>query len=65
RASTNGRAKNVRLATWDTFGRLSIPHIASTYKRRARAVWYATECMGAPTVNGAIVVRKRRPHTAV
>ncbi|KAJ7737519.1 hypothetical protein B0H16DRAFT_1325909 [Mycena metata] len=65
RASTNGRAKNVRLATWDSFGRLSISRIASIYQRRARAVWYTTECMGAPTVNGVIVVRKRRPHTAV
>ncbi|KAJ7687731.1 hypothetical protein B0H17DRAFT_1160422 [Mycena rosella] len=65
RAATNGRANNVRLATWDIFGQLSIPRIASTYKRRAPAVWYATECMGAPTVNGAVVVRKRRPHTTV
>ncbi|KAJ6471022.1 hypothetical protein C8R45DRAFT_1165764 [Mycena sanguinolenta] len=65
RASTNGRAKNVRLATWDTFGKLSIPLIGGTYKRRARAVWYITESMGAPTANGAIVIRKRRPHIAV
>ncbi|KAJ7113608.1 hypothetical protein C8R44DRAFT_881891 [Mycena epipterygia] len=65
RASTNGRAKNIRLATWDALGRVSIPVIAATYKRRFRAVWYATECMGAPTVNGVTVVRKRRPHTTV
>ncbi|KAJ7725277.1 hypothetical protein DFH07DRAFT_783024 [Mycena maculata] len=45
RASTNGRAKNVRLATWDTFGKLSILLIGATYKRRARAVWYTTECI--------------------
>ncbi|KAJ6610317.1 hypothetical protein B0H10DRAFT_2293130 [Mycena sp. CBHHK59/15] len=56
RATTNGRAKNVRLATWDAFGRVSIPRIASAYKRRAPAAWYATEGMGAPT---------RRPHNAV
>ncbi|KAJ7105862.1 hypothetical protein C8R44DRAFT_715216 [Mycena epipterygia] len=65
RATTNGRAKNVRLATWDAFGRVSIPLIASAYKRRAPAVWYATERMGAPTVNGITVLRKRRPHNAV
>lgn len=65
RASSNGRAKNVRLATWDDFGKVSIPWIAETYRRRAPAVWYITECMAAPTVNGAIVVRKRRPHPTV
>ncbi|KAJ7759727.1 hypothetical protein DFH07DRAFT_740983 [Mycena maculata] len=65
RAATNGRAKNVRLATWDAFGRVSIPAIASVYKQRAPALWYATEGMGAPTVNGATVLRKRRPHNAV
>ncbi|KAJ7089959.1 hypothetical protein C8R44DRAFT_957834 [Mycena epipterygia] len=65
RASTNGRAKHVRLATWNDLGRVSIPWIAGTYKRRARGVWYITECMGAPTVNGAIVVRERRPHPTI
>ncbi|KAJ7828287.1 hypothetical protein B0H13DRAFT_1656399, partial [Mycena leptocephala] len=45
--------------------RVSIPVIGSTYKRRARALWYATEGMGAPTMNGATVLRKRRPHNAV
>ncbi|KAJ7130913.1 hypothetical protein C8R46DRAFT_1235915 [Mycena filopes] len=65
RASTNGRAKSIRLATWDAFDRVSIPRIASTYKRRARGLWYVTECCGAPTMNGATVLRKRRPHNAV
>ncbi|KAJ7108584.1 hypothetical protein C8R44DRAFT_937639, partial [Mycena epipterygia] len=65
RASTNGRAKHVRLATWNNLGRVSIPWMAGTYKRRARGVWYITECMGAPTVNGAIVVRERRPHPTI
>ncbi|KAJ7867127.1 hypothetical protein B0H13DRAFT_2236750 [Mycena leptocephala] len=65
RASTNGRAKNIRLATWDAFGRVSIPVIGATYKRRAPALWYATEGMGAPTINGVTVLRKRRPHNAV
>ncbi|KAJ6617040.1 hypothetical protein B0H10DRAFT_1948722 [Mycena sp. CBHHK59/15] len=65
RASRNGRAKNVRVATWNDFGRLSIPWMAGTYKRRARAFWYLTECAGAPTVNGAIIIRKRRPHPTV
>ncbi|KAJ7782623.1 hypothetical protein B0H16DRAFT_1255415, partial [Mycena metata] len=65
RASTNGRAKNIRLATWDAFGRVSIPRIASTYKRRARGLWYVTECCGAPTMNGVTVLRKRRPHNMV
>ncbi|KAJ7157224.1 hypothetical protein C8R46DRAFT_1165604 [Mycena filopes] len=65
RASTNGRAKNIRLATWDVFDRVSIPRIASTYKRRARGLWYVTECCGAPTMNGVTVLRKRRPHNAV
>ncbi|KAJ7784967.1 hypothetical protein DFH07DRAFT_726168 [Mycena maculata] len=65
RAATNGRAKNVRLATWDAFNRVSIPVIASTYKRRARALWYATEGIAAPTINGVTVLRKRRPHIVV
>ncbi|KAJ6631665.1 hypothetical protein B0H10DRAFT_1772569 [Mycena sp. CBHHK59/15] len=65
RASTNGRAKHVRLATWGDLGRVSIPWMAGTYKRRAPGVWYITECMGAPTVNGATVVRVRRPHPTV
>ncbi|KAJ6478358.1 hypothetical protein C8R45DRAFT_1157217 [Mycena sanguinolenta] len=65
RASTNGRAKNIRLATWDDIGRVSIPWIAGTYKRRAPGVWYITECMAAPTMNGAVVIRVRRPHPTV
>ncbi|KAJ7602744.1 hypothetical protein DFH06DRAFT_1351097 [Mycena polygramma] len=65
RASSKGRAKDVRLATWDDFGKLSIPAIAATYKRRAPAVWYITECMGGPTANGVVVVRKRRPHPTI
>ncbi|KAF7293112.1 hypothetical protein MKEN_01468500 [Mycena kentingensis (nom. inval.)] len=68
RASANARtqkAKQVRLVTWDSLGQLSIPTIADAYKRRAPAVWYATERMGAPTVQGVTVLRKRRPHTAV
>ncbi|KAJ7635908.1 hypothetical protein B0H17DRAFT_1279587 [Mycena rosella] len=65
RASTNGRAKLIRSATWDDLGRVSIPWMAATYKRRTRAGWYVTECMGAPTVNGAIVIRWRRPHPTV
>ncbi|KAJ7044739.1 hypothetical protein C8F04DRAFT_941959 [Mycena alexandri] len=65
RASTNGRAKSIRLATWDTLGRVSIPRIASIYKRHARGLWYVTECCGAPTMNGVTVLRKRRPHNAV
>ncbi|KAJ7086259.1 hypothetical protein C8R44DRAFT_545512, partial [Mycena epipterygia] len=62
RASTNGRAKNIRLATWNDLGRVSIPWMATTYKRRAPAVWYITECMGAPTANAAVVIRTRRLH---
>ena len=46
RASTNSRAKNIRLATWDAFGRVSIPRIASTYNRRASGLWYVTERCG-------------------
>ncbi|KAJ7847450.1 hypothetical protein B0H14DRAFT_2357176 [Mycena olivaceomarginata] len=65
RASTNGRAKNIRLATWDDLGRVSIPWMATTYKRRAPGIWYITECMAAPTVNKAIVVRTRRPHPTI
>ncbi|KAJ6448963.1 hypothetical protein DFH09DRAFT_965878, partial [Mycena vulgaris] len=65
RASTNSRAKNVRLATWHIFGRVSIPTIGVTYKRRSRAVWYATECLGAPTLDSITVLRKRRPHPTV
>ncbi|KAJ7685894.1 hypothetical protein B0H17DRAFT_1204590 [Mycena rosella] len=65
RASTNGRAKLIRSATWDDLGRVSIPWMAATYKRRTRAGWYVTECMGAPTVNGAIIIRSRRPHPTV
>ncbi|KAJ6565361.1 hypothetical protein B0H10DRAFT_1085922 [Mycena sp. CBHHK59/15] len=60
RAGTNGRAKNIRLATWDAFGRVSIPRIASTYKRRASGLWYVTECCGAPTMNGVTVLRNYR-----
>jgi hypothetical protein len=51
-ASTNGRAKLACLATWDDLGRVSIPRMAMTYKRCAPGVWYITECMGMPTVNG-------------
>ncbi|KAJ6615998.1 hypothetical protein B0H10DRAFT_1949475 [Mycena sp. CBHHK59/15] len=65
RASTNGRAKYICLATWNHLGRVSIPWMAGTYKRRARGVWDITECMGAPTVNGAVVIRTRRPHLTV
>jgi hypothetical protein len=65
RASTNGRAKHVRVATWNDLGIVSIPWMAGTYKWRARAFWYITECAGAPTVKGAIVIRKRRPHPTV
>ncbi|KAJ7358615.1 hypothetical protein DFH08DRAFT_687669, partial [Mycena albidolilacea] len=61
RASTNGRAKNIRLATWEDLGRVSIPWMVTTYKQCAPGVWYITECMAAPTVNKAIVVRTRRP----
>ncbi|KAJ7768603.1 hypothetical protein DFH07DRAFT_1007816 [Mycena maculata] len=64
-ASTNGRAKNIRLATWNDLGRVNIPWMATAYKRRAPGVWYITECMGAPTVNGAIVLRTRRPHPTI
>ncbi|KAJ7458253.1 hypothetical protein FB451DRAFT_1406554 [Mycena latifolia] len=69
RASTNGRAKKVRLATWDTLGRVSIPFIATTYKRRSRAVWYATECMGTSWGNQFIdalpkPLRQRLPCTS-
>ncbi|KAJ7687522.1 hypothetical protein B0H17DRAFT_1136251 [Mycena rosella] len=38
RASTNGRAKNIRLVTWDEFSQLTIPRIAGRYKFRARAL---------------------------
>ncbi|KAJ6628087.1 hypothetical protein B0H10DRAFT_2209762 [Mycena sp. CBHHK59/15] len=65
RASTNGRAKYICLATWNHLGRVSISWMAGTYKRRARGVWDITECMGAPTVNGAVVIRTRRPHPTV
>ncbi|KAJ7187587.1 hypothetical protein GGX14DRAFT_580947 [Mycena pura] len=65
RASTNGRAKHIRVATWNNLARASTPWMAGMYKRRAPAVWYITECMGAPTVKGAIVVRKRRPHPTI
>ncbi|KAJ7501869.1 hypothetical protein B0H11DRAFT_2188720 [Mycena galericulata] len=58
-------AKHVHLATWDDLGRVSIPWVAETYKRRESGVWYITECMGAPTVKGAIVVRTRRPYPTV
>ncbi|KAJ7680071.1 hypothetical protein B0H17DRAFT_1232529 [Mycena rosella] len=37
RASTNGLAKLIRSATWDDLGRVSIPWMAATYKRRTRA----------------------------
>ncbi|KAK7050355.1 hypothetical protein R3P38DRAFT_2604844 [Favolaschia claudopus] len=65
RASTNGRAKHVRVVTWEDLGRVSIPWMAQTYQRRAPGVWFITECMGAPTEKGVIVVRVRRPHPTV
>ncbi|KAK7015808.1 hypothetical protein R3P38DRAFT_3321613 [Favolaschia claudopus] len=65
RASTNGRAKDVRLATWEDLGQVSILDMASTYKRRAPGVWYITECMAAPKVGGVIVQRTRRPHPPI
>ncbi|KAJ6628127.1 hypothetical protein B0H10DRAFT_1747918, partial [Mycena sp. CBHHK59/15] len=65
RTSTNGWAKYICLATWDHLGRVSIPWMAGTYKQRARGVWDITECMGAPTVNGAVVIRMRCLHPTV
>src|SRR5258705_4102651 len=32
RASTNGRGKNVRVATWEDFGKFSIEEISGKYK---------------------------------
>lgn len=65
RASTNGRAKNVRVITWEDLGKFSIATLAEKYKKRAPLVWYLTESMAGTRKNGIIVVRERRPHTTV
>ncbi|KAJ7656213.1 hypothetical protein B0H17DRAFT_1265188 [Mycena rosella] len=65
RASTNRCARYIHLATWDHLGRVSIPWMARNYRRRASGAWYITECMGAPTYNGAIVICQRCLHPTV
>jgi hypothetical protein len=65
RASSNGRGKNVRVATWDDLGKYSISELAAKYKRRAPLAWYLTEEMAAPRKNGVIKMRTRRPHPTV
>ena len=63
RASTNGRAKNVQVATWE-HTRFTIQELIHKYSQD-ELIWHLTECMTAPRVKGKAVVRKRRPHPAV
>ncbi|KAF8057175.1 hypothetical protein FPV67DRAFT_1566211 [Lyophyllum atratum] len=51
--------------TWEDLGKFSIPTLAKKYKKRAPLTSYLTESMAAPRKNGMVIVRQRRPHTAV
>jgi hypothetical protein len=63
RASSNGRGKAVRVATWDDLA--SITDLAAKYKTRAPLAWYLTEEMAAPRKGRVIKIRVRRPHPTV
>ena len=63
RATTNGRAKDVRVATWG-HTRFTIQELIEHYSKD-ELIWHLTECMTAPRIKGKVVVRKRRPHPAV
>lgn len=65
RASTNGRAKNVRVVTWDDLGKFTIGGLAEKFARRAPLVFYLTEAMAAPRKKGVVMVRTKRPHPMV
>ena len=65
RASSNGRRKNVRVATWDDLARYNISDLAAKYKQRAPLAWYLTEEMAAPRKGKVIKIRARRPHPTV
>ncbi|KAF7971926.1 hypothetical protein HWV62_19447 [Athelia sp. TMB] len=65
RASTNGRAQNVQLVTWDAVNKLSIDILAKTFARRAPLAFFMTEWMAAPREHGEVVLRSRRPHPVI
>lgn len=66
RASTNGRARDVDVASWEKIMQgLSIPAIAKKYETRSPVAWYLSEMMAAPTKGGVIVHRQRRPHRTI
>ncbi|KZP25483.1 hypothetical protein FIBSPDRAFT_950189 [Athelia psychrophila] len=66
RATTNGRAKNVRLATWKDYGKLSMTAIGEKYRLRENLVYYLVEAMAGPRDHDRnTIVRERCPHTNV
>ncbi|KZP26721.1 hypothetical protein FIBSPDRAFT_909075 [Athelia psychrophila] len=66
RATTNGRAKNVRVAAWKDYGKLSMTAIGEKYLLREHLVYYLVEAMAGPRDrDGNTIVRERRPHTNV
>lgn len=64
-ASTNGRAKNVQVVTWDHLGKFTIGGLADRFAKRAPLVFYLTEAMAAPRKNGVVKLRIKCPHPMV
>ncbi|KAJ7204741.1 hypothetical protein GGX14DRAFT_368689 [Mycena pura] len=62
-ASTNERMRGKRkTVTQDDVFSFSMQNTADIIRSRAPASWFLTECMAAPRKNGAVIVKKRRPH---
>ncbi|KAJ7431586.1 hypothetical protein B0H11DRAFT_2384233, partial [Mycena galericulata] len=64
RATTNGRKKGVKVATWNHM-KFTIQGLADQYREADEFLWYLTECFSAPCVKGAAVIRKRRPYPVI
>lgn len=66
RAATNGQRGNVRVATWDDYGKFNLAEIGKKYERRAPLAWSLLQAMAAPRDGkGVVVIRQRRPHSNV
>ncbi|KAF8884726.1 hypothetical protein CPB84DRAFT_1816928 [Gymnopilus junonius] len=67
RASANGRqhTEKVNLVTWKALGKFSIAGLCDKYKEHAPVMWYLTESMAASHKNGAVILKKKRPHPVI
>jgi hypothetical protein len=64
RATTNGRSENSDLVDWEDV-KFSIEELAELYQEEDLFLWYLTECFSASRKNGAVIVKKTRPHSMV